>query len=98
MSTTQSWYPKPGSGGQGIVIDEADGRTVAVAYDHKDTALLAASPKLLAALNRTVARLEFVTRHSHFTTADDRTISQARAAIAEAETSQQQAKLLLDAK
>lgn len=45
-----SWYSKPGSGGQGLVIDENDGRTVAVAYDEKDRELLAAAPELLSAL------------------------------------------------
>jgi hypothetical protein len=45
------WYAKnSASSGQGIVIDEQTGRSVAVAYDEKDTALLAAAPELLAAL------------------------------------------------
>lgn len=45
------WYAKNAGGGhQGLVIDEADGRTVAVSYDPKDAALLAAAPDLLAAL------------------------------------------------
>jgi hypothetical protein len=42
-----TWYSKPGSGGQGLVIDEADGRTVAVAYDEKDAEILAAAPTAL---------------------------------------------------
>jgi hypothetical protein len=46
-----NWYNKQGSGGQGIVIDEADGRTVAIAYDAKDAALIAAAPELLEALH-----------------------------------------------
>ena len=45
-----TWYFKLGSMGQALVIDEADGRTVAVAYDEKDAALLTAAPTLLAAL------------------------------------------------
>lgn len=36
---------------QGLVIDEA-GKTIAVVYDTKDTALLAAAPLLLKALYR----------------------------------------------
>ena len=45
------WYAKKSaSSGQGIVIDEQTGQSVAVAYDTKDTALLAAAPELLAAL------------------------------------------------
>ena len=43
-------YPTKGSGGQGIVIEEDTGRTVAVVYDDKGTALFAAAPALLAAL------------------------------------------------
>lgn len=45
-----SWYAKNTSSGQGLVIDEKDGRTVAVAYDQKDTPLLAASEEMLSAL------------------------------------------------
>ena len=45
-----NWYAGKGSGGQGTVIEEDTGRTVAVAYDEKDAALLAAAPELLAAL------------------------------------------------
>ncbi len=45
-----AWYAKKGSGGQGIVIDEKTGRNVAVAYDKKDSELLAAAPELLEAL------------------------------------------------
>lgn len=36
--------------GQGIVTEESTGRTVAVAYDDKDTALLAAAPLMLEVL------------------------------------------------
>ena len=45
------WYVAKGGGsGQALVVDEADGRSVAVAYDGKDAPLLAAAPELLAAL------------------------------------------------
>ena len=37
-------YATKGSGGQGMVGEEGTGRTVAVVYDHKDTALFAAAP------------------------------------------------------
>ena len=46
----KKWYPKKSSGGQGTVNEEDTGRTVALAYDEKDAALLAAAPALLAAL------------------------------------------------
>lgn len=45
-----NWYTSEGSGGQGLVIDEADGRTVAVAYKAEDAPLLAAAPALRDAL------------------------------------------------
>ena len=44
------WYTSKGSMGQGLVIDDADGRNVAVAYDEKDAPLLAAAPELAEAL------------------------------------------------
>ena len=43
-------YATKCSGGQGMVIEDGTGRTVAVVYDNKDTALFAAAPALLAAL------------------------------------------------
>ncbi len=45
-----NYYARKSSGGQGIICDEDTGRTVAVVYDDKDMALLAAAPALLAAL------------------------------------------------
>lgn len=45
-----NYYARKSSGGQGIICDEDTGRTVAVVYDDKDTALFAAAPALLAAL------------------------------------------------
>lgn len=53
-----NWYAKPGSGGQGLVLDEQTGRTVAVAYDVKDAPVLAASPALLDALRCALNALE----------------------------------------
>jgi len=44
--------------GQGIIIDEADGRNVAVAYDEKDAPLLAAAPDLLAACQKLLNVME----------------------------------------
>ena len=35
---------------QGLIIEEETGRTIAVAYNNENTALLAAAPELLAAL------------------------------------------------
>ena len=46
---TMNYYARKSSGGQGIICDEDTGRTVAVVYDDKDLALLAAAPALLAA-------------------------------------------------
>ena len=45
------WYAKKaGNEMQGLVIDEANGHTIAVAYDRDDMHLLAAAPSLLSAL------------------------------------------------
>ena len=48
----KSWYitSTTNVAGQAFVADENTGRTVAVVYDKKDAALVAAAPKLLAAL------------------------------------------------
>ena len=46
-----SWYKARMSGnGQGLVIEQDTGRDVAVTYDEKDAALVAAAPELLDAL------------------------------------------------
>ena len=53
------WYAAKSAGpGQGLVIDESDGRNVAVAYDEKDTPLLAAAPELANALIEVMESLE----------------------------------------
>lgn len=52
MSKEINWYAKANSSGHGLVIEEGTGRTVAVAYDQKDTALLAAAPAMLAELKQ----------------------------------------------
>jgi hypothetical protein len=49
------WYATKGSMGQGLVIEEHTGRNVAVAYDEKDTPLIAASPDMLEACREVVA-------------------------------------------
>ena len=54
-----NWYhkTKPDSV-QGLVIEDDTGRLVAVAYDPKDTALLAAAPALLKTLQALVDTLD----------------------------------------
>ena len=54
----KSWYitSTTNIAGQAFIADEDTGRTVAVVYDNKDAALVAAAPKLLAALE-TVANI-----------------------------------------
>jgi len=52
------WYAKKaGNEMQGLVIDEDNGHTIAVAYDRDDMNLLAAAPDLLAALERALDAL-----------------------------------------
>ena len=46
-----SWYAtNAGNDFQGIVVDEKTGKNIAVAYDKKDTPLLAAAPEMRALL------------------------------------------------
>ena len=55
----KNWYIATKSdASQGQVADEETGQTVAVVYDPKDVALIAAAPKLQAALNRLLAGCE----------------------------------------
>ncbi len=46
------WYDKPSSGGQGVVLDEVTGRTIAVTYESKDAPLVAAAPTMRRALRQ----------------------------------------------
>ena len=41
---------KTGSGGQGLIYSEKDGRNVAVIYDERDIALIESAPELLACI------------------------------------------------
>jgi hypothetical protein len=45
-----AWYEAKTGNHQGLVIEEATGRNVAVTYDKADATLIAAAPDLLAAL------------------------------------------------
>ena len=49
-ATTGPWIGKTTSGDQGLIYSEDDGRNVAVAYDARDTDLIASAPELLEAL------------------------------------------------
>lgn len=51
------WYGKKTSAGQGIIIDEETGRTVAVTYDEKDFRLVAAAPEMKNAIERAIEKL-----------------------------------------
>lgn len=64
MNAPEEWYAKPGSGGHGLVISAKDGRTVAVAYDDKDTPILAAGPELLGLLEDAAFQLERLSGHN----------------------------------
>ena len=62
----RDWYAKNSSGDQGIVIDANTGRNVAVAYEARDTAILAAAPDMLEGLERLAnlyAELDRITRN-----------------------------------
>ena len=59
MTTTKTkdtqWYAAKTGNHQGLVIEEDTGRNVAVAYDKKDTPLLAAAPAMLRVLKACIA-------------------------------------------
>lgn len=50
-----TWYTAETGNHQGLVIEEATGRNVAVAYDKADAPLIAAAAAMLAELQRLVA-------------------------------------------
>ena len=75
------WYAtNAANDSQGLIIEEGTGRSVAVAYDRKDTALLAAAPDLREALKTLLPYLE-----EHSQSGDRWPALCARAAIAKAE-------------
>lgn len=79
--TPGPWYFKPTSGGQGLIISEATGANVAVAYDVKDGPTLAAAPDLLAALE---ALLPLAANFNAATGVWNVQLDKARAALAKA--------------
>ena len=63
--TPGPWYSAPTAGhdmhGQSAIASEANGKTVAIAYDGKaDARLIAAAPEMLEALRAMVARAPFI--------------------------------------
>lgn len=51
------WYAKQGSMGQGHIVCEETGKSIAIAYDYEHAPLLAAAPGLLAACEITESLL-----------------------------------------
>lgn len=86
--TGGDWYASKGSMGQGLIIEEETGRNVAVAYEEKDAALLAAGPALLAFAQACMEYWQdggMPLSPSAMLTPDDRTILEtARSALARA--------------
>ena len=78
----QNWYHKDQGNGQGLIIDEATGRNVAVSYDSKDAALLASAPELLEALMELADLMEDILSGDY--KPDSFTCQPARRAIAKA--------------
>ena len=50
--TPGKWLGQNTSSGQGLIYSEIDGKTIALAYDTRDTNIIAAVPELLDALQR----------------------------------------------
>ena len=63
MHTPGPWYEAGTGNQQGLVISEATSANVALAYDKKDAALIAASPELLAELEKSTAVLQWYLLH-----------------------------------
>ena len=95
--TPGPWIARQFTSGNWQVVQDATGYEMArTCYGGPDVALIAAAPRLAAenadllrerdelreALSRTTARLEYVTRHNEFTTADHAAIEAARALLA----------------
>jgi len=78
MKTAQSWYAPKSSNHQGTIVNEGDGRTVAVAYDKADAPLIAAAPELLEALQT------ILSYHDKDEIDDNWQLKEASAAIAKA--------------
>jgi hypothetical protein len=86
------WYAKTTSAGQGLVIDETTGATIAVTYAPEHAPLVAAAPKLLEAVEMlcplshldTCAGLNFIRGSEERENACTCGATKARAAIAEA--------------
>ena len=72
------WYEAKTGNHQGLIIEEGTGRNVAVTYDKSDSAIIAAAPDLLAALESLMDDADVCE------VAGDDAIRQARAAIAKA--------------
>ena len=79
------FYPRPFEGEDTAFGIGAPDRNIGSAWERDNAILMAAAPDLLAALQLTVARLEFVSRNDIFNTATDAAITTARAAIATAQ-------------
>ena len=62
---TRTWYSsETGCANQALIIDEATGRSVAVAYDAEDAPLLASAPTMLSVID---AALTEYTLHGSLT-------------------------------
>lgn len=75
MHTPGPWYGK-NSGDQGLICQEETGKSIAVTYDTRDRALVAAAPEMYEALKEVVGDY----KHLAFPE-DDETVNQWRSNI-----------------
>ena len=58
MNTDDKWYVSSTGNHQGLIVDEATGKNIAVTYDKQHAPLVAAAPQLLTRLQELVTAYE----------------------------------------
>lgn len=80
-----NWYVGKTGTHPGLVINEATGANVAVVYDDKHTALVAAAPLMLEALIKAQAVIGDIARYGNASDDETEAYEQIKRAIQEAE-------------
>lgn len=86
MPGTKSWHVCGNISGQGIILDDYDGRTIAATYETEDALLIAAAPDLLDACEALLRLLEMTSGNPYAVESQfgEETIRDAMDAVAKA--------------